>query len=87
MKPAPFAFARPRSLDEAVGLLAGTADAKVLAGGQSLIPLMKLRLATPHHLVDINGLPGLAYVREDGGALRIGGLTRRARTAPPVGRS
>ncbi len=53
-------------------------DAKVLSGGQSLIPLMKLRLAAPHHLVDINGLPGLAYVREDGGALRIGGLTREA---------
>src|SRR5262249_56021397 len=52
--------------------------AKILSGGQSLIPLMKLRLASPGHLVDINGIGGLAYVREEGGTLRIGGLTREA---------
>jgi len=79
MIPGAFEYHSPSSLGEATALLAKLGDdAKVLSGGQSLIPLMKLRLATPHHLVDINGLPGLAYVREDGGALRIGGLTREA---------
>jgi carbon-monoxide dehydrogenase medium subunit len=51
---------------------------KVLSGGQSLIPLMKLRFASPAHLVDINGIPGLAYIREEGDVLRIGALTREA---------
>jgi carbon-monoxide dehydrogenase medium subunit len=79
MIPGAFEYHAPSSLGEATALLAKWGDdAKVLSGGQSLIPLMKLRLAAPHHLVDINGLPGLAYVREDGGALRIGGLTREA---------
>jgi carbon-monoxide dehydrogenase medium subunit len=79
MIPGVFEYHAPSSLGEATALLAKLGDdAKVLSGGQSLIPLMKLRLAAPHHLVDINGLPGLAYVREDGGALRIGGLTREA---------
>ena len=79
MIPGAFEYHAPRSLGEATALLAKWGDdAKILSGGQSLIPLMKLRLAAPHHLVDINGLPGLAYVREDGGALRIGGLTREA---------
>jgi carbon-monoxide dehydrogenase medium subunit len=79
MIPGTFEYHSPTSLGEATALLARLGDdAKVLSGGQSLIPLMKLRLATPHHLIDINALPGLAYVREDGGALRIGGLTREA---------
>lgn len=79
MIPGAFEYHSPSSLGEATALLARLGDdAKVLSGGQSLIPLMKLRLATPRHLIDINGLPGLAYVREDGGALRIGGLTREA---------
>ena len=62
MKPAPFAYARPQTLDEAVGLLAGSADAKVLAGGQSLVPLLSMRLASPAMLVDINALADLAHV-------------------------
>ena len=79
MIPGVFEYHAPSSLGEATALLAKLGDdAKVLSGGQSLIPLMKLRLAAPHHVIDINGLPGLAYVREDGGALRIGGLTREA---------
>jgi carbon-monoxide dehydrogenase medium subunit len=53
-------------------------DAKILSGGQSLIPMMKFRLARPSHLVDINRIPGLAYVKEEGGYLKIGGLTREA---------
>lgn len=77
MIPGAFEYHAPNSLGEATALLAKLGDdAKVLSGGQSLIPLMKLRLASPRHLIDINGLPGLAYVREDGGSLRIGGLTR-----------
>lgn len=77
MIPGAFEYHAPSSIGEATALLARLGDdAKILSGGQSLIPLMKLRLASPRHLVDINGLPGLAYVREEGGALRIGGLTR-----------
>jgi carbon-monoxide dehydrogenase medium subunit len=53
-------------------------DAKILSGGQSLIPMMKLRLARPSHLIDINRISGLSYIKEDGGFLKIGGLTREA---------
>jgi len=76
--PASFKYAAARSIDEAVGLLADNADAKVLAGGHSLLPLMKLRLANPTVLVDINRIPGLDYIREDSGLgrLRIGALAR-----------
>jgi carbon-monoxide dehydrogenase medium subunit len=79
MIPAAFEYHAPTSLDQATGLLAKLgADAKVLSGGQSLIPLMKLRFASPAHLVDINGIPGLAYLREADGALLIGALTRES---------
>jgi len=64
VKPAPFDYAAPASLDEAVSALATAGgDAKVLAGGQSLIPMMALRLARPTRLVDINRLPGLDGIR------------------------
>ena len=77
MIPGTFEYHAPRSIGEATTLLAKLGeDAKVLSGGQSLIPLMKLRLASPRHLIDINGIPGLAYIREADGFLRIGGLTR-----------
>ena len=79
MIPAAFDYHAPGSLAEATALLTRLGpDAKILSGGQSLIPLMKLRLASPRHLVDINGIAGLAYVREDGGTLRIGALTRES---------
>lgn len=79
MIPAAFEYAAPRSLSEAIGLLkSGGEGAKVVAGGQSLIPLLKLRLASPTLLVDINRIPGLEYVRESGGFLRLGALTRMA---------
>src|SRR5947209_16445159 len=79
MLPASFQYHRPSSLDEALGLLAEHgADGKVLAGGQSLIPLMKLRFAAPEHLVDINQIPGLDGLSEDGGSLGIGALVRNA---------
>jgi aerobic carbon-monoxide dehydrogenase medium subunit len=77
MIPAGFEYHAPTSVGEATGLLARLGDdAKVLSGGQSLIPLLKLRLASPRHLVDINRIPGLAYVKETDGTLRIGALAR-----------
>ena len=79
MIPAAFDYHAPITIGEATALLARLGeDAKILSGGQSLIPLMKLRLASPAHIVDINGIPGLAYVREADGFLRIGGLTRES---------
>lgn len=80
MFPSRFRYEAPHSLDEAISLLRdGGDDAKVLAGGQSLVPMMKLRFASPEMLVDINNLPGLAYhhVAADG-SLRIGALCRHA---------
>ena len=79
MIPAAFEYHAPTSIIEASALLARLGeDAKILSGGQSLIPLMKLRLANPHHLVDINGIPGLSFIREADGFLRIGSLTRES---------
>jgi carbon-monoxide dehydrogenase medium subunit len=80
MFPSRFRYEAPHSLDEAIALLReGGDDAKVLAGGQSLVPMMKLRFASPALLVDINNLPGLAYHREGtDGSLRIGALCRHA---------
>jgi aerobic carbon-monoxide dehydrogenase medium subunit len=78
MYPSRFRYEAPHSIAEAIGLLADGGDvAKVLAGGQSLVPLMKLRFATPELIVDINNLPGLSYHRADpDGTLRIGALCR-----------
>ena len=80
MYPSRFRYEAPRSLGEAIGLLHdGGDDAKVLAGGQSLVPLMKLRFASPELVVDINNLPGLDYHRrESDGTIRIGALCRHA---------
>ncbi|MBI4771597.1 MAG: xanthine dehydrogenase family protein subunit M [Chloroflexi bacterium] len=81
MKPAPFDYAAPASLEEALALKARHGDeAKFLAGGQSLIPAMNFRLAQTALLIDLNGLPGLDFVRQAGGGeLRLGGLTRQRR--------
>ena len=79
MIPASFEYLRPKTLSEAIGLLQQYGDdAKILSGGQSLIPMMKLRLARPGYLVDINRITGLSHIKEEGGYLRIGGLTREA---------
>lgn len=79
MIPPSFEYASPRSLSEAVSLLSkGGEGAKVIAGGQSLIPLLKLRLSSPSLLVDINRIPGLSGIEERGGFLSIGALTRMA---------
>jgi aerobic carbon-monoxide dehydrogenase medium subunit len=76
--PAPFEYARASSVDEAVALLERLGpEARLVAGGHSLLPMMKLRLATPEHLIDINPLEDeLGYIREEGGEVRIGALTR-----------
>jgi carbon-monoxide dehydrogenase medium subunit len=75
--PASFDYHAPTALDEALSLLDSHGDtAKVMAGGQSLIPLMKLRFASPEVVVDINRIPGLGHIAEEGGGLRIGALVR-----------
>jgi carbon-monoxide dehydrogenase medium subunit len=79
MIPASFDYHAPASLPEALALLAKYGEeAKVLSGGQSLLPLLKLRLGQAAHLVDIGRIPGMEYIREEGGMLRIGGRTREA---------
>jgi len=78
MKPAPFAYVAPRTVEEVLDLLAEHGeDAKLLAGGQSLVPLLNFRLARPGLLIDLNRVPGLDGVRLDGGLLRIGAMTRQ----------
>ncbi|MEK6780537.1 MAG: xanthine dehydrogenase family protein subunit M [Bacteroidota bacterium] len=77
MIPAAFDYSAPSTLSEALALLKQHGDdAKILAGGHSLIPMMKLRFASPGHLIDINNIPGLSYIKEDGGFLKIGAMTR-----------
>jgi CO/xanthine dehydrogenase FAD-binding subunit len=77
MKPAPFEYSRPADLDEACALLAADEGARLIAGGQTLVPLMAMRLARPTRLVDIARIPGLAYVRDDGDAVEIGATTKQ----------
>jgi hypothetical protein len=77
MKPAPFEYFAPRAVPEALELLAEHGDdAKILAGGQSLVPMMNFRLVRPRVLVDINHVAGLSYIRESEGRLLIGAMTR-----------
>jgi carbon-monoxide dehydrogenase medium subunit len=79
MIPPSFDYHSPKTLPEALRLLEHFGEeAKVLSGGQSLLPLLKLRFAQPAHLVDIGRIPGLDYIKEDGGFLRIGALAREA---------
>ena len=79
MIPAPFDYHAPKTLSEAVALLGRYRDeAKILSGGQSLLPLLKIRLGQAAHLVDIGRIPGLEYVKEEGGYLKIGGRTRES---------
>lgn len=79
MIPQAFEYLVPKTLPEAISLLQQYgSEAKILAGGHSLIPMMKLRLATPAYIININGIPGLDYIKESDGYLRIGALTREA---------
>ena len=79
MKPPAFTYHRPRSLDETLDVLARLgSDGKVLAGGQSLVPLMSMRLSAPAHLVDVNHVPGLSSVDVDADVVRVGALVRHS---------
>src|SRR6476619_2875572 len=93
MKPAPFRYHAPKTVEEAVATLAKVApdDGRVLAGGQSLVPIMAFRLARPAHLVDINGVAALRRLEIAGGKLLIGACVRHAAfykppDAGPLGR-
>ena len=80
MKPAEFQYHRPREINEALSLLKEVGeDGKILAGGQSLMPMMNFRLAEPAHLIDINFIGGLDYIRSEKGAIKIGCLARQSR--------
>lgn len=77
MKPAPFEYHAPTSLEEALGLMdRHTDEAKLLAGGQSLVPAMNFRVVQPSRLIDLNHVQGLSHIRENGNVLRIGAMTR-----------
>ena len=77
MKPASFEYSRPADIDEACALLAADDGARVIAGGQTLVPLMAMRLARPSRLIDIARIPGLAYIRDEGEEIAIGATTRQ----------
>src|SRR5258707_5356985 len=77
MKPPPFSYHDPRSIGDAVGLLGRLENAKLLAGGQSLMPMLNMRFVLPDHVIDLNRVEGLSFIREADGALEIGGVTRQ----------
>jgi aerobic carbon-monoxide dehydrogenase medium subunit len=77
MKPPPFRYHDPRTVGEAVGLLGRLENAKLLAGGQSLMPMLNMRFVLPDHIIDLNRVEGLSYIREAEGALEIGAMTRQ----------
>jgi carbon-monoxide dehydrogenase medium subunit len=77
MKPPPFQYYDPESVDDVVALLGRCENAKLLAGGQSLMPMLNMRFVLPDHVIDLNRVPGLAYISESGGALNVGAMTRQ----------
>ena len=77
MKPPRFAYHDPRTVPEALALLGKLENARVLAGGQSLMPMLNMRLTAPDHIVDLNGIAELSYIREEGDALVVGAMARQ----------
>src|SRR5471030_3348942 len=77
MKAAPFEYSRAASIDEACALLAGDENARLIAGGQTLVAMMAMRLARPTRLIDINRIAALSYIRADGDTIAIGATTRQ----------
>src|ERR1700722_2467737 len=75
MKPPPFSYHDPRTIADVVGLLGRLDNAKLLAGGQSLMPMLNMRFVLPDHIVDLNRVDDLSFIRESGNALEIGGMT------------
>jgi carbon-monoxide dehydrogenase medium subunit len=77
MKPPPFDYHDPRTVAEAVGLLASLENAKLLAGGQSLMPMLNMRFVLPDHVIDLNRVDALSFIKENGGTLEMGAMTRQ----------
>lgn len=77
MKPPPFSYHSPTTINEAVALLGRLDNAKLLAGGQSLMPMLNMRFVLPDHVIDLNRVDGLSYIREAGNTVEIGGMTRQ----------
>jgi carbon-monoxide dehydrogenase medium subunit len=77
MKPPPFSYHDPRTVGDAVTLLGSLDNAKLLAGGQSMMPMLNMRFVQPDHIIDLNKVEGLSYIREANGALEIGAMTRQ----------
>ncbi len=77
MKPPPFSYHDPRSTADVIGLLTSVDNAKLLAGGQSLMPMLNMRYVLPDHVIDLNGVDGLSFIRDVGGAIEIGAMTRQ----------
>ena len=77
MKPPPFSYHDPRTVADTVGLLGSLENAKLLAGGQSLMPMLNMRFVLPDHIIDLNRVDGLSYIREQNGTLEIGAMTRQ----------
>ncbi len=77
MKPPPFSYHDPRTVADAVGLLSRLENAKLLAGGQSLMPMLNMRYVLPDHIIDLNKIETLSYLRESNGALEVGAMTRQ----------
>ncbi len=77
MKPPPFSYHDPRTVGDAVALLGRLDNAKLLAGGQSMMPMLNMRFVQPDHIIDLNRVDGLAYIREANGAIEIGAMTRQ----------
>src|SRR5262245_54271625 len=77
MKPPPFNYHDPRTVAEAVALLGRLDNAKLLAGGQSMMPMLNMRFVQPDHIIDLNRVDGLSYIREANGTLEIGAMTRQ----------
>src|SRR6266566_4980285 len=77
MKPPPFRYHDPKTVSEAVGLLGSLENAKLLAGGQSLMPMLNMRFVLPDHIIDLNRVEGLSSIRETDGTLEVGAMTRQ----------
>jgi len=77
MKPPPFSYHDPRTISDAISLLGRLENAKLLAGGQSLMPMLNMRFVLPDHVIDLNRVEGLSFIREHNGALEIGAMTRQ----------
>jgi carbon-monoxide dehydrogenase medium subunit len=77
MKPPPFSYHDPRTVSDAIGLLGTLDNAKLLAGGQSMMPMLNMRFLQPDHVIDLNNVDGLSYIREANGALEVGAMTRQ----------